>query len=29
VDDEKLRTLLNDDPTYFEKNLPYAIALGI
>ena len=29
VDDEKLRTLLNEDPTYFEKNLPYAIALGI
>ncbi len=29
VDDEKLRTLLKEDPTYFEKNLPYAIALDI
>ena len=29
MDEEKLRTLLKEDPTYFEKNLPYAIALGI
>ena len=29
VDDEKLRTLLKEDPTYFEKNLPYAVALDI
>lgn len=29
VDDEKLRTLLKEDPTYFEKNLPYAIALNV
>jgi len=29
VDDERLKTLLNEDPTYFEKNLPYAIALNI
>ncbi len=29
ADDERLRTLLNDDPTYFEKYLPYAIALNV
>ncbi len=29
VDDEKLRSLLKEDPTYFEKNLPYAIALDV
>ena len=29
VDSDKLKTLLNEDPTYFEKNLPYAIALDI
>lgn len=29
VDDNKLRTLLKEDPTYFEKNLPYAIALDV
>ena len=29
VDDDKLRTLLKEDPTYFEKYLPYAIALNV
>jgi len=29
VDNDKLKTLLKEDPTYFEKNLPYAIALDI
>lgn len=29
VDYERLKTLLNEDPTYFEKNLPYAIALWV
>ena len=29
VDDNKLRALLSEDSTYFEKILPYAIALGV
>lgn len=29
VDDKKLQTLLSEDPAYFEKVLPYAIALGV
>lgn len=29
VENEKLKTLLSEDPSYFEKILPYAIALDI
>jgi hypothetical protein len=27
VEDNKLRLMLKEDPTYFEKILPYAIAM--
>ena len=29
VDDAKLKVVLQEDPLYFEKTLPYAIALGV
>ena len=29
VDDERLETLTQQDPNYYEKILPYAIALGV
>jgi hypothetical protein len=27
VEDSKLKVILQDDPTYFERILPYAIAM--